>query len=222
MADELYVLSLDCERTGQNVPSGPDGALRAGPITAIGCAVGRFNSHGGLTFVPGFDLQLSFAPAASDYDADTHAWWHRPENIDSHDFLIAQANCKDERDMLRQFWDYWRRVTTEYPGIVVVSDCVAFDVGYLHTRALTLLDPLALPLTHQPQADGTTRFVNTFDAGTLEKLARAKCGQPAIDAIYEIAPVKHTHKPLDDAINTLYMMEGCARLLGVSIVQIKK
>jgi hypothetical protein len=31
MTDELYVLSLDCERTGQNVPSGPDGALRVGP-----------------------------------------------------------------------------------------------------------------------------------------------------------------------------------------------
>lgn len=218
MTEELYVLSLDCERTGQNVPSGLDGALRAGPISAIGCAVGRFNANGGLAFVPGFDLQLSFKPSV----ADTRAWWHRPENVKSLDYLVENANCIDERDMLRQFWDYWRRVTTEWPGIVVVSDCVAFDVGYLHARALMLLDPAALPLTHQPQADGTTRFVNTFDAGTMEKLARSKYGQPAIDAIHEAAPVKHTHLPLEDATNTLYMMEGCAKLLGVSLANINK
>jgi hypothetical protein len=217
-----WFLSLDCECTGRIVPSDPNGELELAPIFAIGCAIGGFNeTTGGLAFVPGYDKRLSFAPAANQFDASTREFWNKNQGV--LDELSMNANCVDEQDLMRTFWDHWNKVVQAFPGITVVSDCQAFDVGYLLERVHRFAYPLAPMMTLQPlPGDGNYRFVNTYDAGTLEKNTRAVFGQAAIDKIYEAAPVKHTHDPLEDAINTLYMMEGCSRLSGFSLADIDR
>jgi hypothetical protein len=155
-------------------------------------------------------MQLSFAPNDTDYDEDTRKWWHKPENIMSHNTLIADANCANEKEMMHVFYAHWGRIIADFPGIRLMSDCVTFDVAYLWERLRLHVDPLMPPLTMQ---NGV--FVNTFDAGTLEKLAVIKYGQEAIDKIYATTPMKHTHLPLEDAVNTLYMAGGIAVLLGL-------
>lgn len=217
-----WFLSLDCECTGRIVPSGPNGELEPAPIFAIGCAIGGFNkTTGALVFVPGRDLRLSFPPAANQYDASTREFWDK-KNQQVLTELSVNANCVDEQDLMGKFWTHWNMIVREYPGITVVSDCQAFDIGYLLERVRRFVDPLAPMMTMQPLSDGTYRFVNTYDAGTLEKNTRAMFGQAVIDAIYEAAPVKHTHDPLDDAINTLYMMHGCSKHSGFSLANIDR
>lgn len=206
--DTRTYLSLDCESSGQTVPCAGTDEHKMGPIFAIGGCV--FTFEFGAPVIHS-QFQISYAPRDDEFDESTRAWWNKPENAPALRRLCLEAQFANEKDLMTHFYEkVLMPIFQSYPDIVIVSDCIVFDVAYLAERCRL---HVSSTIPHFTLRNGS--FVNTFDAATLELLFKSMEGQAAVDAMYAASPVKHTHCPAEDAVCAAHMMAGQLKYLGL-------
>ena len=73
----------------------------------------------------------------NDFSIDTwDNFWSKHEEI--LDVLSKKSNYSNELELLYAFYEYWTKLTNKYHNIKLVSDNIAFDIGYIDQRIAIL------------------------------------------------------------------------------------
>ena len=141
----------------------------------------------------------------NDFSMDTwEKFWSKYDDI--LDILDAKSNYSNEIELLAQFYDYWIKTTKKYHNIKLVSDNVAFDIGYIDHRIAILGEKLDAytnkknrrPLNYQFRKK-TWYYVTPLDTNTLECIIKmGENGKKHLETMLIECPYVHNHDPVSD------------------------
>lgn len=140
----------------------------------------------------------------NDFSIDTwDNFWSKHEDILN--ILSSKSNFNNEIEILVSFYDYWTKLTTKYHNIKLISDNVAFDIGYIDNRISFLNDKLDTdkpkfrrPLNYQFRKK-KWYYVSPLDTNTLECVIKlGNNGKICLEKMLEECPYTNNHDPISD------------------------
>jgi hypothetical protein len=142
----------------------------------------------------------------NDFNIDTwDNFWSKHEDI--LDILANFSNCNNELELLSSFYDYWIKTTNKYHNIKLVSDNVAFDIGYIDQRIALLNEKLddnksiknRRPMNYQFRKK-KWYYVSPLDTNTLECVIKmADNGKAHLDTMLTECKFENNHDPISDS-----------------------
>jgi hypothetical protein len=141
----------------------------------------------------------------NDFSIDTwDNFWNL--HIEILELLSNKSNCSNELELLDTFYQYWTKLTNKYHNIKLVSDNVAFDIGYIDQRIAFLNEKInddkcnknRRPLNYQFRKK-KWYYVSPIDTNTLECVIKmGDNGKKHLDTMLEECPFENTHDPISD------------------------
>jgi hypothetical protein len=141
----------------------------------------------------------------NDFSIDTwDNFWSKHEDI--LDILSAKSNYSNELDLLMSFYEYWTKITNTYHNIKLVSDNVAFDIGYIDQRIAFLNEKIdgdkpkknRRPLNYQFRKKKWF-YVSPLDTNTLECIIKlGDNGKKHLETMLDECPFENNHDPISD------------------------
>jgi hypothetical protein len=140
------------------------------------------------------------------------------------DTIDTQANCSSEQQMLAEFYDYWMLITQGYHNMRIVSDNVAFDIGYIDHRMAVLGDKLnnsrdcksvdRRPLNHQLRKK-KWYYICPIDTNTLECVIKMSAnGKECLETLIDSCPYNNSHDPTEDAKRVAWIFSRITQYLS--------
>lgn len=139
-------------------------------------------------------------------------------NNDILDILSSKSKFSNEIEILVSFYDYWTKITMKYHNIKLVSDNVAFDIGYIDNRISLLYDKLDIdktksrrPLNYQFRKK-KWYYVSPLDTNTLECVIKlGNNGKLYLEKMLEECPFTNNHDPISDCKRIAWVF---SRIMG--------
>lgn len=141
----------------------------------------------------------------NDFSIDTwDNFWSLHQDI--LEILANKSKFNSEIDILVSFYDFWTKITNKYHNIKLVSDNVAFDIGYIDNRIAILNDKLDADKTKKNRRPLNYQFrkkkwyyVAPLDTNTLECVIKmGGNGKKHLETMLEECPFENNHDPISD------------------------
>ena len=137
------------------------------------------------------------------YNDFTSDCWDKfwSKHLETLQYISSNALYSNEKELLDAFYLWWITTTKAHHCLRIVSDNVAFDIGYTDSRILKYRaeGSTKKPLNYQWRGKNWY-YVAPIDTFSMEHIILSGAnGRQCLDSIYDKCPVVADHNPVNDA-----------------------